>query len=233
MKTADQAILQSYAKLTEFLGAALGPDHEVALHDLTDRGGAIVAIANSHVSGRDLGAPLTSAALAALRDKSYETEDYRVHNYGISVNGKSLRSNTMFIKQEGRLIGMLCINFDDSRYRAVTDLLLSLCHPDRFVADMLLPLSGGEEQVRPAPDTLNKSIDEVVRDAVNRELARLNRPADGLSADERMEVIAALEHSGIFLLKGAVKCAAALLHCSQASMYRYIAQLKKPEGAEK
>ncbi|MGM9398737.1 PAS domain-containing protein [Flavonifractor plautii] len=30
-------LLQQYVKLTEFLGHTLGPDYEVALHDLTDR----------------------------------------------------------------------------------------------------------------------------------------------------------------------------------------------------
>ena len=48
-------LLQQYVKLTEFLGHTLGPDYEVALHVLTDRNRSIVAIANSHVSGRKLG----------------------------------------------------------------------------------------------------------------------------------------------------------------------------------
>ena len=30
-------LLQHYIKLTEFLGQALGPDYEVALHDMTDK----------------------------------------------------------------------------------------------------------------------------------------------------------------------------------------------------
>ena len=71
-------LLQHYAKLTEFLGQALGPDYEVALHDLTDKNRSIIAIANNHVSGREVGAPLTNVALQILMDKSYETQDYRL-----------------------------------------------------------------------------------------------------------------------------------------------------------
>ena len=56
-------LLQHYIKLTEFLGQALGPDYEVALHDLTDKNRSIIAIANNHVSGREVGAPLTNVAL--------------------------------------------------------------------------------------------------------------------------------------------------------------------------
>ena len=101
-------LLQHYVKLTEFLGHALGPDYEVALHDLTDKNRSIIAIANSHVSGRELGAPLTNTALKILRDRSYESQDYLLHYRGVSAGGKTLRSSTFFIKQNGRLIGMLC-----------------------------------------------------------------------------------------------------------------------------
>ena len=81
MANVTNALLQHYVKLTEFLGQALGPDYEVALHDLTDKNRSIIAIANNHVSGREIGAPLTNVALSILRDKSYETSDYRLHYY--------------------------------------------------------------------------------------------------------------------------------------------------------
>ena len=129
MPAVPNPLLQQYMKLTEFLGHALGPDYEVALHDLTNKDRSIIAIANNHISGREIGAPLTNVALSILRDRSYETSDYCLQYHGISANGKNLRSNTMFIKQDGRLIGMLCINFDDSRYRDISDRILGLCHP--------------------------------------------------------------------------------------------------------
>ena len=79
MANVTNALLQHYVKLTEFLGQALGPDYEVALHDLTDKNRSIIAIAINHVSGREIGAPLTNVALSILRDKSYENSDYRLH----------------------------------------------------------------------------------------------------------------------------------------------------------
>ena len=62
-------LLQHYIKLTEFLGQALGPDYEVALHDMTDKNRSIVAIANNHISGREIGAPLTNVALKILMSR--------------------------------------------------------------------------------------------------------------------------------------------------------------------
>ena len=45
-------------------------------------------------------------------------------------------------------------------------------------------------------------------------------------------IIAALEAGGLFLLKGAVKSAAASLHCSPASVYRYITQIKNSDSGQ-
>ena len=234
MPAVPHPLLQQYIKLTEFLGHALGPDYEVALHDLTDKNRSIIAIANNHVSGREIGAPLTNVALSVLMDKSYETQDFRLHYHGVSINGKPLRSSTMFIKQNGRLIGMLCINFDDSRYRYISEQILTLCHPDPFVVELMPDETNHSEKdatARPTPEKFRNSSEAVAVDAISRELEQLGVSADRLTSDERLKIITALASNGIFLFKGAVKDVAAQLHCSQASVYRYLSQIKQ-EHAE-
>lgn len=225
-------LLQHYVKLTEFLGHALGPDYEVALHDLTDKNRSIIAIANSHVSGRQVGAPLTNVALKILMDKSYEDQDYRLHYRGVSAAGKTLRSSTLYIKQNGKLIGMLCINFDDTRFQSVSEDILRLCHPDAFVETNFQLDETRIEDIPPAAaaaESFHNSIDAVAGDAVARELLRLGVTADRLTPDERVQIIGSLEAGGIFLLKGAVKDVADALQCSQASVYRYLSQVKKED----
>ncbi len=226
-------LLQQYIRLTEFLGHTLGPDYEIALHDLTDKNRSIVAIANGYISGREVGAPLTNVALKILMDKSYDTQDYRLHYRGVSATGRTLRSSTFFIKHNGKLIGMLCINFDDSRYREVGLSIQRLCHPDRFVQDELggpsLPLVTLAPAMPSETESFHNSIEAVAGDAVSRELERLGVTADRLTPEERIDIIASLEAGGIFLLKGAVKDVADALHCSQASVYRYLSQIKKEE----
>ena len=224
-------LLQHYAKLTEFLGAALGPDYEVALHDLTDKNRSIIAIANNHISGREIGAPLTNMALSILKDRRYEKTDYLLNYYGISVGGKDLRSNTFYIKQNGRLIGMLCINFDDSRYQKLSQELLSLCHPDRFT-DLLHPQDEPDplpEVFREEPEKFRNSTEAVVADAISRKLDQMGCSAQRLTPEERLQIIASLDEGGIFLLKGTVKDAATALQCSQASIYRYLSQIRSEE----
>ncbi len=224
MPDTTHALLRQYVKLTEFLGAALGPDYEVALHDLTDKSRSIIAIANGYISGREIGAPLTNMALGVLKDGSYEWQDYRLHYSGVSAAGNPLRSSTMFIKEDGKLIGMLCINFDDSRFQSFAQQVLTLCHPNQFVQALDQP---PEEGHAARPETFRNSTEAVAQDAVTHELERLGVPADRLTSEERLQIIDALEKSGIFLLKGAVKDVAAGLGCSQASVYRYLSHIRK------
>ena len=223
-------ILQGYVKLTEFLGHVLGPDYEVVFHDLTDPNHSIIAIVNGHISGRKVGAPLTNVALSVLKDKGYENKDYRVNDYGLSASGKGLRSNTLFIKHEGKLIGMLCINFDDSRYKVVSEQVMALAHPKNFIDNILQSTDIAEKTNSTISNDItekyNSSSEGVAADAIQKELDRLGISADRLTADERMKVIAELEKQGIFLLKGVVKDVAIGLKCSQASIYRYMSQLK-------
>ena len=235
MTSSSNLILQHYIKLTEFLGKALGPDYEVALHDLTRKDRSIIAIANNYISGREVGAPLTNMSLSILRDKSYEHTDYHLHYYSINVNGKDLRSSTFFIKDNGKLIGLLCINFGDSRCQNICDRILSLCHPDLFVTDVL-PQAGAtwDEALEdcPAAEKFCNSADAVAVDAINWELERMGVTPKQLTPEKRLQVIAALEAGGLFLLKGAVKSAAASLHCSPASVYRYITQIKNSDNGQ-
>ncbi len=215
-------MLQQYVKLAEFLGQALGPDYEITVHDLTDINRPIIAIANNHVSGRELGEPLSNGAMQLLMEKSSEDTDYRLHGQIVSKKGKALRSSAMFVKKNGKPVAMLSITFDDSRYIAVSQDILHLCHPDRFLAGELLSKDAKDEPAERFHDT----VSSVAEEAVARELSALGVTADRLTLEERMRIISTLSADGIFLLKGAVKDVADALGCSQASVYRYLSQVR-------
>ena len=111
-------ILQQCINIVEFLGNALGQDYEVVFHDLDSDPPAIAAITNGHISGRAIGSPVTDAAIQMLSAKAYESNNYVCNYKGITGDGHILRSSTMFIKDSaGKPIGLLCINFDDSRFQ--------------------------------------------------------------------------------------------------------------------
>ena len=111
-------LLEPYAKLVDFLGEALGDNVEVALHDLTSKEQEIVAIANSHISGREIGAKLSNLSIHYLKTKQYKDHDYVMNYKTTGSDGKLLRSATYFIKEDGQEmpVGMLCVNVNISDY---------------------------------------------------------------------------------------------------------------------
>ena len=239
MTSSSNLILQHYIKLTEFLGKALGPDYEVALHDLTRKDRSIIAIANNYISGREVGAPLTNMALSILRDKSYEHTDYHLHYYSINVNGKDLRSSTFFIKDSGKLIGLLCINFDDSRFHEISDAILKLIHPDDFVHHHYFPVDAPAKQpMQPQhaaavpAEHFQSDMNSLMEELFETVTKSVNVPLDRLTQTERTRIIAQLHEQGMFELRGAVQFTVKKLSCSQASIYRYIKKAKAGENAQ-
>ena len=156
------ARLEPYRVVVSFLGEALGPDYEVVLHDLTSEDGTIVAIVNNHISGRTEGAPLSNMALRFIQERMYEKQDYLAGYQGASQAKGRLRSSTMFIKDNGQLIGMLCINFDAGKYSRIAQELLALCGAHTEPSSTGI---GVENFVSSLPDAVQNAIAEVTGSA--------------------------------------------------------------------
>lgn len=223
--------VRTYIKLAEFLGQLLGPDYEVVLHDACNKDSSVIAIANGHISGRTVGAPLTSAALQAIASRDHETTDFRSNYTGVASNGKLLRSSTFYIKDSnGQLVGLLCINFDDSRYRELSNEILRLCHPDAFVSNNFTFSqktydAAQSEGNTSSHESFQSSLSELTEDVLTQALKQRGVPADRLSKKERITLIEELNEKGFFLLKGAIKQVADMLNCSQTTIYRHLNRL--------
>ena len=218
----DREMKRHYTLLVDFLGKILGPDYEVALHELLDDSNEIIAIANGELTGRHLGSPLSNKMLEFLTSRLYETQDYVLRFESTSVTGKKLCSNSLFIKDpHGRLVGLLCINFDSSRYRELSARVMDLC------GGLLTPgaPSGTHLIVENDEHTYPSSIAGATASIVSSVIADYPVPVDRLTQDEKMEIMDALNRKGVFLLKGSVSYVAKELHSSEASIYRYLGKL--------
>ncbi|MBQ7284208.1 MAG: transcriptional regulator [Oscillospiraceae bacterium] len=224
--TASQ--LHYFTKVSEFFGRVLGPDYEVALHDISDRNGALVALANGHISGRKIGSPVTDRLRDIIESREYENQDYILHQYGMSPNGKILCSSSMFIKDvNGSLIGVLCVNFDDSRYRELSNKVFNLCHPDALVDtnfrfdESRVPLNIGDQHI----PKLQSAPDGSAYDIINATLKEHNLSIESMSLKDKIQLLRLLDEKGVFLIKGAVKDAAKIFGCSSATMYRHLSRI--------
>lgn len=226
-------ILHQYTLLVDFLGKALGPDYEIVLHDITSEPSRVIAIANSHISDRAVGSPTTNAALQMLANNSYKTNDF-LYDYQVSTeDGRILRASTMFIKDEdGSPIGLLGINFDDSRYQELSRKLFSTIHPDGFWKDAAspglsaAPAEGASSQPDSLSDDLSMDISSLMEKAFESVTASLDTPLDRLNQQEKRDIVQKLQERGVFKLKGGISFVAKRLSCSPATVYRYLGDLE-------
>lgn len=232
-----EQMLRQYTVLVEYLGATLGPDYEVVLHEILPETSRVAAIANGSISGRSVGAPITNAALRMIMQKQYETSDYNLNYTGQLANGKTIRSSTMFIKDGGKLVGLLCINFDDSRFHEISDAILKLIHPDDFVHHHYFPVDAPAKQpMQPqhAPSVpaehFQSDMNGLMEELFETVTKSVDVPLDRLTQAERTRIIAQLHEQGMFELRGAVQFTVKKLSCSQASIYRYIKKQRQEKN---
>lgn len=224
-------LLKQLSCLVKFLGLTLGTEYEIVLHDLEKEEGSIVAIVNGQISGRSLGMPLTNVGLKMLKEATKTQDNLLKINYtGFTVSGQPLRSSTFIIEDEGKPAAMLCINFDDSRYRNLSRQVLELCHPDSYVQSQFNTITNDTNDcisLSSSIEELSTDPKQVIYSAIASAVGDDTLPKNYLSADEKLSIIETLEHNGIFRVKGAVNCVAEALSSSQASIYRYLTQIRK------
>ena len=217
-------ILDYYKKLVDFLGEVLGENAEVVLRDCRKPDHDIIAIANGHVSGRTIGAPITDFTLSILANEEWKEKDYVVNYEGKAAPDKRLRSSTYFIREEGKLVGQLCVNIDMTPYEQVMDRI-------RQLSGMGLMSDGGQSGIICSGPVENFSED-VIGDMMKKAVITVVGSSEAkvrerLTQNEKIEIIGELNRAGLFQLKGAVGAVAEYLYCSEASVYRYQSKIQR------
>lgn len=219
-----QSDINTYTRLTHFLGDVLGPDYEIVLHWKDEEDSYyIAAIEHSYISGRDKNSPITGFALQLVRNKTYLQQDY-VSGYTAQSEGTGqVRGSTFFIKDsEGGLSGLLCVNFSPGRYVQLSRMIMNLAGMDDQSEGENAGLLSQVEGSRPestAIEFLHSNIYETISDIVG---PYLPRPGVTLTPETRMKIVKMLDEKGIFQIKGALPRVADMLQVSSQTIYRYL-----------
>lgn len=212
-------LLKPYIKLVDFIAEMMGPDTEVVLHDLTDLDNSVIAIRNSHISGRGVGAPATDLVLKVMKEVKYNNTNFLCNYKGYSKDGNLLRSSSFFIREKNQIIGVICVNTDCEKLIQASKLL------SQFVSFNICSQAHDE-----VTETLNHSVEELTLDSINPIVESMNIDPKRMNQDEKMEVVKILYDKGVFLLKGAVGHCAQTLHISESTLYRYLTKIKREDG---
>ncbi|MBP7663527.1 PAS domain-containing protein [Shewanella sp. NKUCC05_KAH] len=206
----DLDILKSIENIVDGIAAMYGQHTEVVLHSLDAKHPSVVKIANGHVTGREVGAPITNLALLKLKTGQDISNSYLTK----CANGKTLRSITTVIRNsKNQPIGLLCINSD-------------MDAPLQSVLRTMMPEQLLSSELTSSPEVFARNIDEALHstiDSVNHEV-RAN-PAISTSQKSR-EIVNQLHELGIFELKDSAQVAATRLGISVHSIYRYLREIK-------
>lgn len=206
----DQEVLQAYINIAPFLAEVCGPGSEIAVHDTANPEHSLVAIHNN-VSKREVGNPLTDLARDIIEKGSYQNADYLTNYTGRNKNGEFL-SSTYFIKNGGRLIGLLCINKDMHGVQNLNHALSNLLE--------LFNLSESKETEY--SESLDKPMPSLMRERIQEIIAESGVAPARMSLPEKVRMVHRMNEEGILNVKGAVAEIAAQLFVSVPTVYRYL-----------
>ncbi len=216
----DKIVRERFLFLAEFLEKTLGSEYEIVLYDLTKEDDNIIYLANGHISGRTIDNPLKSSEFKFISEKTISENDYIVSNKGITRNGRVLKSSSFFIKDDkNNLVGMLCINFDGSKYVNLAKKILRLTNMEN--ASIESESLHSSEFIANIPNSISDITEEVLDNTINYS----DIPVSHLKQEDKMEIVSQLNEKGIFMLKGAVSEVAEKLEISETTLYRYIRKL--------
>lgn len=212
--------IEDYIGLVYFLGRVLTDDYEIVLQKVGEKDSGIIAIANGHVTGRSVGAPMTDLAKKWVKEKAYLEHDHFI-NYTGKIGGSSdilIRASTYFLKnKKGELIGMFCIN---SNITAYTHLVNSLLKNGHIPLDLLdIPSNYNPLDIENLSDSMHALLDDIIHSNVASHKEKL-------SQSDRMSIVTDLYNGGVFQIKGAIPEVAKRLKMAESSVYRYIARIK-------
>jgi len=209
-------VLKAFSYVVKGLAEMLGPDYEIVLHDVSNPEKSIIAIENGHITGRNIGGPLTDLGLYLLNSKRFKNTNY-LANYLTEVNGKKLRSTTVFIRDENKnVIGFLCINYDMTNAEILKNMVEHLTSVEKID----IPLSQ-------EPEKFPKRIDDLLAEELKNARKILGKPLQLATKEERLRLIGILDSNGFFMLKGSVEVLANEMRISKFTVYSYLREVRK------
>ena len=101
----------------------------------------------------------------------------------------------MFIKENQKIIGMLCINFDDSKFHDINCQILRIIHPDMFVKNYLSDVSYNilvdENKSQNDEENSTDNIEAFMEKIFQEVNLKFNYPLERLTKHEREKIIQA------------------------------------------
>ncbi|HOG17928.1 MAG: YheO-like PAS domain protein [Syntrophaceae bacterium PtaU1.Bin231] len=210
--------IKKFIPWVDALAETFGKNCEVVLHDLCNLDRSIVKIANGHITGRDVGAPITDMGLRLFEENKQSRKDTAVIGYRTRTKeGRELKSTTLFIRNDkGDTVGCLCINIDLTPYLSTKNLIDQLCQTASRQD------AAGENG---SPEKFLSDVDSLMEQLIEKAVKKVNKPIVSLSKADKLQMMRDLKKEGFFLIKGSVKKLSGELGISVPTTYKYLEEI--------
>ena len=209
--------LEKYFPLVDFWGEVCGPSYEILIHDVLEPNHSIVKIVNNHISQREVGSPLTDLAMNLIETQEYKTKSHVANYLGKTKEGRHLVASTFFIKENGELIGLLCVNHDT---HAIQDIFDDL---EIFIENHALYPKPDKAKYQ---ENFDNNINDHMFEIVDKEINGSSVAPDRMTTSEKKAIISKLNDYGVFAVRGMIPYIAKQLCTSEPTIYRYLREVK-------
>ncbi len=213
MNMKDEEIFDHYLKIARVLGQMFSPVLEVVVHDLRRPEQSIIAIYNSHITGRKVGDGTSDLGYKRIKG---EVPDETVNYENKSPRGNKLKSSTISIRnKKGKLLGALSLNMEVSYFEEISMFLLNIASAKK------------EKFIEEKEHFYFGSIEKEMESTIKKILLERNLANVPLNKKEKKDTIHYLITSGFFSKRKSISTAARLLQLSRPSVYRYIREFSE------
>lgn len=218
MSDTENKTIKQFIPWVDAIAETLGSDCEVVLHDLRNLDRSIVKIANGHITGRQVGAPITDMGLRLFEEDKINKKGTAVIGYRTKTKeGREFKSTTIFIRDEkDNAVGCLCINIDLTPYLAIKNLIDQICQP----------ISPDNAEVEnESPEKFVSDVDSLMWQLIEKVTNNANKPVISMSKEDKLQVMRDLKKRGFFLIKGSVKRLSGEWGVSLPTIYKYLEEI--------
>lgn len=202
-------ILNFLMSLGEGISAMFGPDCEVIIHDLKNKG-IVTAIYNGHVTGRKKGDNLNLLGI-------YKMEE--------AIEGRDFY-NCLCRTAEGRLIKSTTVHFKGKTYHYAFGInydFTKLSLAESVLSNLVK--TGNDVETVINTNASEKIVDDIFLEGIKI----VGKPIALMNKEDRMNLVRYLRDHGGFSLKKGIQNVAKKMHVSRYTIYNYLKAFEEEE----
>ncbi len=197
-------------QLAKGIAAQFGSNCEVVIHEISDKSAyhSIVAIENSHITGRKVGDGPSHVVLEQIGKNRHDTQDQLCY-LTRTPDGKILKSSSMYIRdEEGDIAAIFCINFDISTLTMAENAIRSITHV--------------EQPPSKEPEKITLNVSDLLDDLIRQADELVGKPVALMTKEDKIRAIQFLNAHGAMLITKSGDKIAFHYGISKYTLYSYL-----------